>query len=119
MKKLTAGIFAAILTVVTVNAAHANIASEAYVNEKTKDMVTTTELEGKADKSELEDKADKSDLEGKQDALTQDQLDAVNSGITAELVNSIRGSENCTDCVLKYNGSALVWEDITRSTTGE
>ena len=51
MKKLTASIFASLLTVVTVGAANANIASQGYVDEKV--GTVTTELENKADKTEL------------------------------------------------------------------
>ena len=47
MKKLTASIFASLLTVVTVGAANANIASQGYVDEKV--GTVTTELENKAD----------------------------------------------------------------------
>lgn len=52
MKKLTAGIFATLLTVVTVGAANANIASQGYVDEKV--GTVTTELGKKADKSALD-----------------------------------------------------------------
>ena len=51
MKKLTASIFASLLTVVTVGAANANIASQGYVDEKV--GTVTTALESKADKTEL------------------------------------------------------------------
>ena len=51
MKKLTAGIFATLLTVVSVGAANANIASQGYVDEKV--GTVTTALGNKADKTEL------------------------------------------------------------------
>lgn len=51
MKKLTASIFASLLTVVTVGAANANIASQGYVDEKV--GTVTNALESKADKTEL------------------------------------------------------------------
>ena len=51
MKKLTASIFASLLTVVTVGAANANIASQGYVDEKV--GTVTTALGNKADKTEL------------------------------------------------------------------
>ncbi len=128
MKKLTAGIFAAILTVVTVNAANADIASKKYVDEKTANMVTNTDLDDYVKTTDADikyqpageyqpagDYATTSDLGDKQDKLDGDQLNAVNSGITSDLVKNIPTPDvNCKDCVLKYNGSDLVWESIAR-----
>ena len=51
MKKLTAGIFATLLAVVSVDGAYAAIASKGYVDEKV--GTVTTELGNKADKTEL------------------------------------------------------------------
>ena len=52
MKKLTASIFASLLTVVTVGAANANIASQGYVDEKV--GTVTTALGSKADQTALD-----------------------------------------------------------------
>ena len=51
MKKLTAGIFATLLAVVSVGAAHAEIASKGYVDQQV--GTVTTALGNKADKTEL------------------------------------------------------------------
>ena len=51
MKKLTAGIFATLLAVVSADGAYAAIASQGYVDEKV--GTVTTELGNKADKTEL------------------------------------------------------------------
>lgn len=53
MKKLTATIFATLLTVVSVNAANAEIASKGYVDEEVGKV--NTALEGKVDDSEITD----------------------------------------------------------------
>ena len=70
MKKLTAGIFATLLTVVSVGAAHAEIASKGYVDQQV--GTVTTALGNKADKTELgkyaTTEALTSGLEGKLDA---------------------------------------------------
>ena len=55
MKKLTAGIFATLLTVVSVGAAHAEIASKGYVDQQV--GTVTTALGNKADKTELDNYA--------------------------------------------------------------
>ena len=53
MKKLTAGIFATLLTMVSVDGAYAAIASKGYVDEKV--GTVTTELGNKADKTAIAD----------------------------------------------------------------
>ncbi len=73
MKKLTAGIFAAILTVVGVGAADANIASQAYVDQKDT-AITTTVANTYATKSELSQ-----GLGSKQDTLSFDDTPTAGS----------------------------------------
>lgn len=74
MKKLTASIFASLLTVVTVGAANANIASQGYVDEK----VTTLNqsIDAKADQSALDTLTGRvSTNEGNISALQTGKLD--------------------------------------------
>ncbi len=79
MKRLTAGVFAAILTVVGLNAAHANIASQGYVNQQVNALANGAV---KTNTDNIALKADKTDVDNalllKQDAalITADQYDA-------------------------------------------
>ena len=82
MKKLTAGIFATLLTVVTVGAANADIASTAYVDQEVgtvEGQVTTLTqtVNTKADQSALESLSDTVDLKANSaDVYTQGAADA-------------------------------------------
>ncbi len=68
MKKLTAGIFATLLAVVSVGAARADIASSQYVDDKVDTVATSvTTLSGRVDTAEGEIATLTSSLAGKQD----------------------------------------------------
>ncbi len=82
MKKLTASIFASLLTVVTVGAANANIASQGYVDEKV--GTVTTALDSKADQSALDTLTGRvSTNEGSISALQTGKLDKTGTAAKA------------------------------------
>lgn len=82
MKKLTASIFASLLTVVTVGAANANIASQGYVDEKV--GTVTTALGSKADQSALDTLTGRvSTNEGNITALQTGKLDTTGTAAKA------------------------------------
>ena len=129
MKKLTSTIFATLLTVVSVNAANAEIASKGYVDEEVGKV--NTALEGKVDDAEISDMltnkteatstyetkshatatyATKTELAGKADttALTAKQD-------VANLVNSA-GFEGAKTDDAKYPSVKAVADAITKAT---
>lgn len=59
--------------------------------------------------------ATKQDLEGKQDSLTQEQLDAVNSGITADVLSGIQGDIAGKQDTLTFDSAPT--EDSTNPVT--
>ena len=97
MKKLTASIFASLLTVVTVGAANANIASQGYVDEK----VTTLNqsIGAKADQSALDTLTGRVDTaEGEIDTLQTDMAGKANTADLGDLATlDAVGSAQITD----------------------
>ena len=97
MKKLTASIFASLLTVVTVGAANANIASQGYVDEKV--GTVTTALGSKADQSALDTLSGRVDTaEGEIDTLQTDMAGKANTADLGDLATlDAVGSAQITD----------------------
>ena len=82
MKKLTASIFASLLTVVTVGAANANIASQGYVDEKVTSL--NQSIGEKADQSALDTLSGRvSTNEGSITALQTGKLDTTGTAAKA------------------------------------
>ena len=132
MKKLTAGIFATLLAVVSVGAAHAEIASKGYVDQQvgTKaDAATvsslqgtvsehTTQIAGKADKATtlagygITDGATKTELtEGL--AGKVDDADIADMQVKANLTTTLSGTS--TDA--QYPSAKAVWDTIQAETS--
>ena len=134
MKKLTAGIFATLLAVVSTGAANAEIASKGYVDEQVGTVSTqvgslsttvgqhTTQIAGKADKATtlagygITDGATKTELtEGL--AGKVDNADITDMQVKANLTTNAEWStEKSADD--KYPSNAAVNEAITAATSG-
>ena len=125
MKKLTASIFASLLTVVTVGAANANIASQGYVDEKV--GTVTTALDSKADQSALDTLTGRvSTNEGSITALQTGKLDttgtaakatadAAGNVITATYATKAEIADLATDENLALKTRQMkVWKQQTR-----
>lgn len=109
MKKLTAGIFAGILTIVTVNAADAAIASKAYVDQKDTANATaitnlTTTVEGHTTSI--------TSLQTAVDNLSGDGTGSVADQIADALGNIPEGSTVQAELAKKADKTAL--EDVTK-----
>lgn len=132
MKKLTAGIFATLLAVVSVGAAHAEIASKGYVDQQvgTKaDAATvsslqgtvsehTTQIAGKADKATtlagygITDGATKTELtEGL--AGKVDDAEITDMQVKANLTTTLSGTSTDT----QYPSAKAVWDTIQAETS--
>lgn len=132
MKKLTAGIFATLLAVVSVGAAHAEIASKGYVDQQvgTKaDAATvsslqstvsghTTQIAGKADKATtlagygITDGATKTELtEGL--AGKVDNADITDMQVKTNLTTTLSGTSTDT----QYPSAKAVWDTIQAETS--
>lgn len=132
MKKLTAGIFATLLAVVSVGAAHAEIASKGYVDQQvgTKaDAATvsslqstvsghTTQIAGKADKATtlagygITDGATKTELtEGL--AGKVDNADITDMQVKTNLTTTLSGTSTDT----QYPSAKAVWDTIQVETS--
>ena len=118
MKKLTAGIFATLLAVVSVGAAHAEIASKGYVDQQVDtveatvankaDSATVTALAGRVDTAEGEIDTLQSEVDGKQDAL----------GFTPENIENKTTTLSGTSTDTQYPSAKAVWDTIQTETTG-
>lgn len=124
MKKLTAGIFATLLTVVSVGAANASIASKGYVDQQvgTKaDAATVSSLQGtvagKADKATtlegygITDGATKTELGAKADSATVTALDKAAEKI-ANRVTEVSGTSDDAH----YPTAKAVWDIVQEET---
>ena len=86
MKKLTAGIFATLLAVVSVGAARADIASSQYVDDKVDTVETSvTTLSGRVDTAEGEIETLGTKLDAKLDSATAASTYATQSALTSGL----------------------------------
>lgn len=86
MKKLTAGIFATLLAVVSVGAARADIASSQYVDDKVGTVETSvTTLSGRVDTAEGEIETLETGLNAKLDSATAASTYATQSALTSGL----------------------------------
>ena len=86
MKKLTAGIFATLLAVVSVGAARADIASSQYVDDKVGTVETSvTTLSGRVDTAEGEIETLGTELDAKLDSATAASTYATQSALTSGL----------------------------------
>lgn len=131
MKKLTASIFATLLTVVSVGAANANIASQGYVDEKV--GTVTTELGKKADKTAIADMLTKTeagttyatkesiaDMETKSNAsatyATKSEVSSLSSEAEkiANRVTTVTGEATDTT----YPTAKAVWDVVESKTSG-
>ena len=118
MKKLTAGIFATLLAVVSVGAAHAEIASKGYVDQQVDtveatvankaDSATVTALAGRVDTAEGEIDTLQSEVAGKQAAL----------GFTPENIENKTTTLSGTSTDTQYPSAKAVWDTIQTETTG-
>lgn len=132
MKKLTAGIFATLLAVVSADGAYAAIASSGYVDEKVgevsqtvttlsgtvsghttqiaakADSSTVTALGGRVDTAEGEIDTLQSQVAGKQDAL----------GFTPENSANKTTTLSGTSTDTQYPSAKAVWDTIQTETTG-
>ena len=133
MKKLTAGIFATLLAVVSVGAAHAEIASKGYVDQQvgTKaDATTVSSLQGTVSDhtSQIAGKADKATTlagYGITDGATKTELtsglagkvddaDIADMQVKANLTTTLSGTS--TDA--QYPSAKAVWDTIQTETEG-
>lgn len=88
MKKLTAGIFATLLAVVSVGAARADIASSQYVDDKVGTVETSvTTLSGRVDTAEGEIETLGTELDAKLDSATAASTYATQSALTSGLAD--------------------------------
>ena len=119
MKKLTAGIFATLLAVVSADSAYAAIASQGYVDDKVEavettvagkaDSSTVTALDGRVDVAEGEIDTLQTQVAGKQDALEFTPEDSANKTTTL--------SGTSTDT--QYPSAKAVWTaGVSRSLRG-
>ena len=118
MKKLTAGIFATLLTMVSVDGAYAAIASKGYVDDKVGEVQTTvagkadsstvTALAGRVDTAEGEIDTLQTEVAGKQAALGFTPEDSANKTTTL--------SGTSTDT--QYPSAKAVWDTIKTETEG-
>ena len=124
MKKLTAGIFATLLTVVSVGAANASIASKGYVDQQvgTKaDKATVSSLQGtvagKADKATtlagygITDGATKTELSAKADSATVTALDKA----AEKIANRVTTVSDASDDA-HYPTAKAVWDIVQEET---
>ena len=113
MKKLTAGIFATLLAVVSADGAYAAIASKGYVDEKVGEVQTTvagkadssavTALAGRVDTAEGEIDTLQSAVAGKQDAL----------GFTPENAANKTQTVNAQSTEAQYPSAKAVWNAVS------
>ena len=113
MKKLTAGIFATLLAVVSADGAYAAIASKGYVDEKVGEVQTTvagkadssavTALAGRVDTAEGEIDTLQSAVAGKQDAL----------GFTPENAANKTQTVNAQSTETQYPSAKAVWTAVS------
>ena len=113
MKKLTAGIFATLLAVVSADGAYAAIASQGYVDDKVGEVQTTvagkadssavTALAGRVDTAEGEIDTLQSAVAGKQDAL----------GFTPENAANKTQTVNAQSTETQYPSAKAVWTAVS------
>ena len=118
MKKLTAGIFATLLAMVSVDGAYAAIASKGYVDDKVGEVQTTvagkadsstvTALAGRVDTAEGEIDTLQTEVAGKQAAL----------GFTPENSANKTTTLSGTSTNAQYPSAKAVWDTIQAETTG-
>lgn len=118
MKKLTAGIFATLLAVVSADSAYAAIASQGYVDDKVgevqtavankADSATVTALAGRVDTAEGEIDTLQTQVAGKQDAL----------GFTPENSANKTTTLSGTSTNTQYPSAKAVWDTIQAETEG-
>ena len=112
MKKLTAGIFATLLAVVSADSAYAAIASQGYVDDKVEavettvagkaDSSTVTALDGRVDVAEGEIDTLQTQVAGKQDALK----------FTPENVSNKTTTLSGTSTDTQYPSAKAVWTAV-------
>ena len=112
MKKLTAGIFATLLAVVSADSAYAAIASQGYVDDKVEavetivagkaDSSTVTALDGRVDVAEGEIDTLQTQVAGKQDTL----------GFTPENVSNKTTTLSGTSTDTQYPSAKAVWTAV-------
>lgn len=126
MKKLTAGIFATLLAVVSVGAARADIASSQYVDDKVGNVETSVAtLSGRVDTAEGEIETLGTELDAKLDSATATSMYATQSALTSgladkqdkELITSAEYSTNLTS-ETGYPSVAAVEAAIEAATDG-
>ena len=83
----------------------AKYTTTADLNTTLNSYATTTALKAEEDARKAADQAATSALSGKQDSLNEDQLAAVNSGVTTATVNQV--ATNTTEIAKKANANAL------------
>ena len=118
MKKLTAGIFATLLAVVSADGAYAAIASQGYVDDKVKAVETT--VAGKADSSTVTTLAGRvTTAEGEIDAL-QTEVDGKQAalGFTPENSANKTTTLSGTSTNAQYPSAKAVWDTIQAETEG-
>lgn len=118
MKKLTAGIFATLLAVVSADSAYAAIASQGYVDDKVEAVETTvagkadstavTALDTRVETAEGEIDTLQTQVAGKQDALE----------FTPENVSNKTTTLSGTSTDTQYPSAKAVWDTIQTETTG-
>ena len=118
MKKLTAGIFATLLAVVSADGAYAAIASQGYVDDKVEavettvankaDSSTVTTLAGRVTTAEGEIDALQTEVDGKQAAL----------GFTPENSANKTTTLSGTSTNAQYPSAKAVWDTIQAETEG-
>ena len=118
MKKLTAGIFATLLAVVSADGAYAAIASKGYVDEKVGEVQTT--VAGKADSSTVTALAGRVDTaEGEIDTLQTTVAGKQNAlGFTPENSANKTTTLSGTSTNAQYPSAKAVWDTIQAETEG-